>query len=227
MTIAEDVSNGFKKTEVGLIPSEWKLSAIDELAFVTKLAGFEFTKHIKYITDGEIIALRALNLNNGKLNLNDIKRISRKVSEELPRSKLRAGDLLLSYVGTVGSLAIVPEDNKFHLAPNVCKIVINDRDIADNSYLMFYLMSHKGKQELIYQTSKTSQPVISMAKIRKIKVPVPTLYEQQQISKILTSIDRKLESEETIKQALNTLFETLLSLLMTGNLRVKDLEISV
>ena len=38
---------------------------LNEIASVTKLAGFEFTKYINYIPDGEIIAIRALNLKNG------------------------------------------------------------------------------------------------------------------------------------------------------------------
>ena len=38
---------------------------IGEIADVTKLAGFEFTKYIKYNETGEIIALRALNLRKG------------------------------------------------------------------------------------------------------------------------------------------------------------------
>ena len=54
---------------------------LGELADVTKLAGFEFTKYIKYNNYGEIIALRALNLRHGELDLTDIKRIDRSVSE--------------------------------------------------------------------------------------------------------------------------------------------------
>ena len=44
--------------------AEWIEKSLGEIAEVTKLAGFEFTKYIKYSDDGEIIALRALNLRN-------------------------------------------------------------------------------------------------------------------------------------------------------------------
>ena len=46
---------------------------LGEISDITKLAGFEFTKYIEYIEDGEIIALRALNLRKGELDLTDIK----------------------------------------------------------------------------------------------------------------------------------------------------------
>lgn len=52
--------------------TEIKHYELGELADVTKLAGFEFTKHIKYNNYGEIIALRALNLRHGELDLTDI-----------------------------------------------------------------------------------------------------------------------------------------------------------
>ena len=65
---------------------------IGDIAEVTKLAGFEFTKYIEYVEDGEIIALRALNLRNGELDLTDVKRIRRDVSDTLKRSKLFKND---------------------------------------------------------------------------------------------------------------------------------------
>lgn len=74
---------------------------LGDISEITKLAGYEFTKYIKYIPDGEIIAVRALNLKNGALVLDDIQRISKEVSETLPRSQLHKNDIVLSYTGTL------------------------------------------------------------------------------------------------------------------------------
>ena len=104
---------------------------LGELADVTKLAGFEFTKYIKYNNYGEIIALRALNLRHGELDLTDIKRIDRSVSELLPRSKLYINDILLTYTGNgYGDCAIIEENDKYHLAPNICKIAEGHLDLS-------------------------------------------------------------------------------------------------
>ena len=92
---------------------------LDEVADVTKLAGFEFTKYMKYIDDGEIVAIRALNLKEGRLVLDDIKRIAKNVSEELPRSQLHKYDIVLSYTGTIGESAQIMEEGRYHLAPDV------------------------------------------------------------------------------------------------------------
>jgi type I restriction enzyme S subunit len=72
-----------KQTEIGPVPESWEVVTIGDMANVTKLAGFEYTKHVDYIPDGEVIALRALNLRDGKLDLSDIKRIKWDVSKFL------------------------------------------------------------------------------------------------------------------------------------------------
>ena len=79
--------------DLGSMPAHWGIAKLGEVADVTKLAGYEFTKHIKYIEDGEIIALRSLNVVDGQLDISSIKRIAKSVSEDLPRSKLFKNDL--------------------------------------------------------------------------------------------------------------------------------------
>jgi type I restriction enzyme S subunit len=59
-------------------------------------------------------------------------------------------------------------------------------------------------------------------KILKEKlIPLPPLDEQKKIAQILTAIDQKIQAEEKKKEALQSLFKTLLQQLMTGKIRVK------
>ena len=85
---------------------EWVEKKLGEVCDVTKLAGFEFTEYVKYSSTGEIIALRGLNVKNGKLILDDIKYIDGSNLSKLSRSKLFKGDILFTYVGTVGQVQL-------------------------------------------------------------------------------------------------------------------------
>jgi type I restriction enzyme S subunit len=105
-----EVRPGYKQTEVGIIPLDWDSAKIGDYVFVTKLAGFEYTLHFDYATSGPIIAIRALNIKGGALNLEDVHTIPKETSDALPRSKLKRGDLVMSYVGTLGRAAVIPED---------------------------------------------------------------------------------------------------------------------
>ena len=115
---------------------------LGDVADITKLAGFEFTKYMKYNDYGEIIALRALNLRNGRLDLSDIKRIDKSVSNMLLRSKLFVNDILLTYTGNgYGDCAIIEENDKYHLAPNICKLS-PDKEKIDPYYLYSVVRIH-------------------------------------------------------------------------------------
>jgi type I restriction enzyme S subunit len=55
-----------------------------------------------------------------------------------------------------------------------------------------------------------------------IQLSLPPLDEQHEISRILSAVDKKIETEEKRKSALQALFKTMLHLLMTGKIRVKN-----
>ena len=139
---------------------------IGDIAEVTKLAGFEFTKYIEYVEDGEIIALRALNLRNGELDLTDVKRIRRDVSDTLKRSKLFKNDILLTYTGNgYGDCAYIEENDKYHLAPNICKLSPDETKV--DPYYLYAVIRDKYFRELMKNyIGGSSQPTIPMKTIR-------------------------------------------------------------
>ena len=165
---------------------------LEEVADVTKLAGFEFTKYMKYIDDGEIVAIRALNLKEGRLVLDDVKHIAKSVSEELPRSQLHKYDIVLSYTGTIGESAQIMEEGKYHLAPNVAKVVPKC-DVIDPRYLFQYICSREFKQQMKNYAHGSTQPTVPMATIRELTVPVYDIETEKKIANILSSIGDKIE----------------------------------
>ena len=175
--------------------------SINEIADVTKLAGFEFTKHIKYIENGEIIALRALNLRDGHLDLKDIKRIDKSVSEQLTRSKLYKNDIVISYTGTIGECAQIHENDKYHLAPNVAKIAPNPI-FVNPQYLFHYIRSSMFRNQMYNYCHGSTQPTIPMKTIRELSIPIFPLETQKQIASILSALDDKIELNNRINENL-------------------------
>ena len=161
---------------------------IGDLASVTKLAGFEFTKYIQYKEDGDIIMLRGLNCKNGHLVLDDIKWIDQETSDLLPRSKLYYGDILMTYAGTIGDVAMVDADNKYHLAPNVGKITIEDKDNVNPVYLMhLFMFSH---DYIMTFASQVAQASINMQKIRNFEYYFPPIEEQKLFASFVAQVDK-------------------------------------
>lgn len=181
---------------------------IGELCDVTKLAGFEFTEYINYQDSGEIIMLRGLNCKQGKLVLDNVKYIDRETSHKLPRSRLYVGDILMTYAGTIGDVAMVDEDDKYHLAPNVAKISIADKEKVNPTFLVhLFMYSH---DYIMTFASQVAQASINMQKIRDLVYIIPSIKEQRVFENFVKQVDN---SKLTIQQSLDKL-ETLKKSLM-------------
>ena len=173
---------------------------IGEIASVTKLAGFEFTKYIQYKEQGDIIMLRGLNCKKGRLVLDDIKWIDKETSDLLPRSKLYYGDILMTYAGTIGDVAMVDEDDKYHLAPNVAKITLNDKKAYIPIFLMHLFMYTN--DYIMTFASVVAQASINMEKIRNFEYYFPPVELQNQFAAFVEQTDK---SKMAIQQSLDKL----------------------
>lgn len=191
----------------------WEQCELGSLAEVTKLAGFEFTKYVNYSDNGTIIALRGLNIKEGLLDLKDVKYIDGSDLSKLARSKLFVDDIVFTYVGTVGEVALIPQNDRFYLAPNVARIRINKP--LSSAFLACQLGSPFFYQRIIFPLIATSsQPALSMQNIRKFNLGLPQLEEQEkiaslfaQIGNVITLHQRKLAQLKKLKTCLfNNLF---------------------
>ena len=167
---------------------EWK--TLGEVATVTKLAGYEFTKYVNYSSSGKIIALRGLNVKKGRLVLDDVKYIDNSELSKLNRSKLQIDDMLFTYVGTVGEVALIDKDDTYYLAPNVAMIRLNTNAIIAK-YLMYYCQSNAFVYSQIERLMEaSSMKNLTMEKIRKFKIPIPSLEIQSRIVQVLDNFDK-------------------------------------
>jgi len=210
---------GYKQTEVGVIPEDWDSSKIGDFSFVTKLAGFEYTLHFDYSKSGPVIAVRALNIKNGTLDLKEVHTIPRKTSDDLPRSKLVKGDLVISYVGTLGRVAMIPEDDKFHLAPNVAKICVDKARVAPE-FLAQFLNSFTGQKLIFDAAASTTQAALSMGNLREIVFVRPPLAEQRAIATALSDVDALLAALDRLIAKQRDLKQAAMQQLLTGQTRL-------
>lgn len=169
-----------------------------DIAFVTKLAGFEYTKYIApNLADTGIPLFKGKNVQKGKLVMSFEGYIPEHLSDELPRSQITKKCLLTPYVGTIGNIAIFDGSFKAHLGSNVGKIeLINPIDCAcvSEEYVLHYLRSPAGYQQLTKYKKATAQESISIDAIRNVMVPVPPINEQERIIYMLADLDKKVQA---------------------------------
>ena len=170
------------------IPESWIWCRLGDISFITKLAGFEYTKYISpNITTKGIPLLKAKYIKEDKLLKNFEHYIPKKLSDNLIRSKVNKKCILTPYVGaSIGNVVLFEGDYEAHLAPNLAKIVMYG-SISEN-YIVNYIKSPLGYSELTKYMKSTAQPSISMAALRDMLVPLPSLKEQEAIIKKIEEI---------------------------------------
>lgn len=209
------------KLRFKVFKKDWESYKLGSVSDVTKLAGYEYTKYIVYADSGEIIALRGLNIKNGKINCDTVKYIDNSDFSKLNRSKLFIGDLLFTYVGTIGELAIVDQDDKYYLAPNVCRIRPSNKLVS--YFLLTYMQRYEYKEKVIYPLITTSsQPALSMENIREFTLNIPDITEQQKVSNFFTLLDRRIEQQQEKVEAWREYKKGMMQKLFSRELRFKD-----
>jgi type I restriction enzyme S subunit len=185
------------------LPTEgWISASISDFAEVTKLAGFEYTKYVKYDSKGDQPVIKAENVSKSGFIKTSFSRVVSESVSHLKRSELFGDNLLMVFVGVgLGQVARVPTDQKYFLGPNVAVIRVDSR--IHSKYLEYFLRSPQGKGNTLTKSKATAQGSISMAQIRTIECFIPPAAEQSRIS---GEIERRLSivgaQERTIEVGL-------------------------
>ncbi|MCU4473419.1 hypothetical protein CA950_14070 [Acinetobacter pittii] len=203
-------------------PETWAWVTIDSISFVTKLAGFEFTKSVKYIEDGEISVIKAENVGKDGFRSTNFSKVAKEVVESLPRSELFGDELLVVFVGAgVGQVGLVPSDQKYFLGPNVA-VVRKTTGVYTSKFMELMLRSPLGQKNLLSFSKGAAQPSLSMGQIRQTTIPVPPLNEQELIILKLENLFNKANAIETqVLSALdrvNNLTQSILAKAFCGEL---------
>jgi len=171
------------------LPHGWTWLTVETIGFVTKLAGFEYTKYVKYSPDGDLAVIKAENAGRNGYKPTEISRIKSSTVAHLTRSQLKAGDLLMVFVGAgTGNVARVPNDQPYFLGPNIGMIRVDPHYVSE-VYLELFLRSPIGHALTFGFIKAVAQPSLSMGTIRMIPVALPPLAEQ---TRIVAEVERRL-----------------------------------
>ncbi|GAA3623005.1 restriction endonuclease subunit S [Flavivirga jejuensis] len=202
-------------------PSSWELIKAVDIGFVTKLAGFEYTKYINLKDEGEVPVIRAQNVKPNRIDETNLKYIDLETSKLLHRCELVKESLLITFIGAgIGDVAIFKKKERWHLAPNVAKLepFNNLSQKIEIDYLQYYLQSPIGRSELFKHIKATAQPSLSMGTIRDVIFCLPPHEEQKiivsKVNELMSYCDQlekqveesKLQAEQLMQAVLQEVF---------------------
>jgi len=209
-----------QESEIGPIPAHWQVVRLGEVAAVkqgrTPKRDFYDDKHghriikVKDFQDGQKVAVTP----SGDRSF---------VRVDMGTSfQVKGGDVLILNSGhsseIVGQkVGIVPPEleGSFYVGELTA---IRALEGASDSYYLFSWLLYPTAREMIRTLVKGGH--LYAEQIRALSIPLPPLDEQRAIAETLRAVDRRIEAEESHKQALDALFRSLLHNLMTAKIRL-------
>ena len=174
---------------------------ICDVAEVTKILGYNYNKFVKYSEDGSCLALRGCNIKNGSLDLSSAQRLDDKILHMISGSRLYKNDILFSYVGTPGHVAVVDADDRYYLEPEVALIRVDTTKVIPAYLCYWYQNSPVCRIDVIAGGASKGRRSIPFDRIRDFCFKLPPLPVQQAIVETLQS--QCIATIEALKRAIS------------------------
>jgi len=210
----------FKDSPVGRIPTEWEVVKFDDIA--TSITCGVAAKPVYVEAENGVPFLSAQNVSKGNVLLTKYKHISPEFHKKLTKNtKPYKGDILYSRVGAnYGEAAVIEFDWEFSVYVSLTLIKLSKR--CENYFIKYLLNSAHGKDQAQNGVfAGGGVPNLNVAVVKAFYIALPPLEEQIKISKVILSIDRKLEAVTRKLSTLKNNKKALMQDLLTGKVRVK------
>lgn len=217
-----------KETEIGLVPQSWNVERLDKCAdtISTRMPYTDLEKATESNLPN-VVTVLGIKVSDMNTLGNEVVITHSALMRTLPLS-------VAEYRAAPSGTIVFPKrgaaiaTNKKRLTstwtvfdPNIIGVIA--RDGLDQKYFFHWFQNF----DLRTITEPGPTPQLNKKNLDPLLIPVPqTLDEQKEIVEVLDAIDRKIDLHKRKKAVLEELFKSLLHKLMTGEIRVGDLDLS-
>jgi|JFJP01.1.fsa_nt_gi Restriction endonuclease S subunits len=217
-----------KTTEIGLIPESWDVIPLGNMFQIKH--GYAFDGEY-FKPEGEFILMTPGHFYEDG-GFRDQKDKTKYYTGKIPDGYLlNEGDLLVAMTeqksGLLGSSAFVPESNKYLHNQRLGLIEKLDESYLYKQFLFHLFNTPHIRSEIARTATGSKVKHTSPIKIRNVSFGLPDIKEQMELAFLLDEINTKIDRLVSKKKVINELFRTLLHQLMTAQIRVDDLNLSV
>jgi len=219
------VPEGYKQTEVGVIPEDWLVLTLADLnPFVTSGSRGWAPYYTKF---GDLF-VRITNMSRGsvRLDLTDSRFVSiPEVSQEGERTSLKSGDVLVSITADIGIISYVDESVPLPAYINQhIALVRLPSEAVSSKFVALFLAFGPGQKRFRAITDQGAKAGINLKTVREVPLTLPPLDEQRAIAAALTDVDALLESLDRLIVKKRHIKQATMQQLLTGETRLPGFE---
>ena len=186
---------------------EWPTVPLSELTEPDTAVTYGVVKPGPEDPDG-VLFIRGGDIADGRVLIEQLRTITREVSDQYRRTQLHGGEIVVSLVGNPGQVAIVPESLKGANIARQAGLVRLRKDV-DTRFVKYFLGSKSGQDALGAHSLGSVQQVINLRDLKTVRVPIPPLPEQRAIAHILGTLDDKIELNRRMSETLEAMARAL------------------
>jgi len=209
------------ESELGMIPEGWGITKIKDVIEVTDyVANGSFSSLKNNVQTSEVedyaILIRLVDFSRGFKG--PFSYVNEKGYNFLKKSKLYGGEIIISNVGAnAGTIFKAPKLNKpMTLGPNSIVLLNN----ALTTYMYYLLTSQWGKGKVQSIIGGSAQPKFNKTDFRNINIILPNKRVINNYNLVMHSVEERIGKLFTENQMLESMRDTLLQKLMSGEIRV-------
>ncbi|MBF0233820.1 MAG: restriction endonuclease subunit S [Desulfamplus sp.] len=214
------IKPGYKQTEIGVIPEDWKVVPLGQLIKKGRLGGNYANQDI----DTDLPLMKMGNIARGYIDLSKVQFIVSEVAPD-PEHRLVYGDVLFNTRNTldlVGKVAIWRDELPVaYYNSNLMRLEFDSEQICLNDYANYFLNTKNAVSRLRgLATGTTSVAAIYTRDLLKLDLLVPPKAEQIAIATTLSDVDALIESLDKLIEKKCNLKQAAMQQLLTGKKRL-------
>ena len=184
-------------TSLGIIPDDWEVATLGDIS-IKMTNGFVGIATPYYSEDENGVPyLYGNNVRAGRLDFRKLFRVTSDFHRSQSKSQLATGDMLTVQSGHIGTTAIVPAS----LGLANCHALIITRlraEFAHPEFVAYCCNSAHGMQRMAAYFVGSTIAHINVKDLKSYLLPLPPLWQQRKIARILTTVDNLIEKTESL-----------------------------
>lgn len=221
-----EVRPGFKQTEVGVVPEEWRVPTLGDVCmFENGDRGINYPSPGSFVLSG-IPFINAGHVAEGNISLDEMNYITPASYSHLGSGKIRAGDILFCLRGSLGKFGIVGADFGEGAIASSLVIVRPKAPSVTREYLGCYFGSKLCARMIETWSGGAAQPNLGAQDLARFLLPLPpTAAEQQAITEALKDADALLGELDRLIRKKRHVKQGAMQELLTGKKRLPGFEV--
>lgn len=215
--VVKKVQEGYKKTEVGVIPNDWVVKKIGEIAEI-KTGGTPSKDNQDYWINGNIPWMVS-----GDVNKKIIKKVDGRITElgmEKSAAKLMPPKTVMMALNGQGKTKGTVAYSEIELTCNQSLAGFIPNNNYNSKYLYYNLQSRYF--EIRNLAGDEARNGLNLGLLRDIYIPLPSDKEQQRIAEILSTVDYQMDYTDKLIEKTKELKKGLMQRLLTKGIGHKE-----